>query len=82
LDEPFAGLDPHYQRLLKEYLSDYLRNGGTVFMCTHILEIAEKMCTRIGSISRGQIVGIGRPSELARDGEPLDSAFMRYTEES
>jgi len=82
LDEPFSGLDPHYQKLLKDYLSEYLRRGGTVFMCTHILEIAEKMCTRIGIINRGKIVAIGTPGELERAGESLDSMFMRYTERS
>jgi ABC-2 type transport system ATP-binding protein len=80
LDEPFSGLDPHYQKLLKDYLSEYLRKGGTVFMCTHILEIAEKMCTRIGIINRGKIAAIGTPSELEHAGESLDSMFMRYTE--
>jgi ABC-2 type transport system ATP-binding protein len=82
LDEPFSGLDPHYQKLLKDYLSEYLKKGGTVFMCTHILEIAEKMCTRIGIINRGKIVAIGTPGELERAGESLDSMFMRYTEKS
>lgn len=82
LDEPFSGLDPHYQRIVKDYLSDYLRRGGTAFMCTHILEIAEKMCTRIGIINKGKIVAIGAPGELEHAGESLDSAFMRYTEES
>ncbi len=80
LDEPFSGLDPHYQRLLKEYLSSYLAKGGTAFMCTHILEIAEKMCTRIGIINRGKIAAIGTTRELERSEESLDSAFMRYTE--
>jgi len=82
LDEPFAGLDPHYQKLMREYLSNYLRNGGTVFMCTHILEIAEKLCTKIGIMSRGEIVAIGSPGQLMKDGEALDSAFMRYTEDT
>ncbi len=82
LDEPFSGLDPHYQRLLKEYLSGYLSKGGTAFMCTHILEIAEKMCTRIGIINRGKIVAIGTTAELERSGESLDAVFMRYTEQA
>lgn len=80
LDEPFSGLDPRYQRILKEYLAEYLGNGGTVFMCTHILEIADKMCTRIGIINQGSIVAIGRKSDLTRGDESLDAAFMRYTE--
>jgi ABC-2 type transport system ATP-binding protein len=80
LDEPFSGLDPRYQKLFREYLSGYLERGGTVFMCTHILEIAEKMCTRVGIISQGRLVVIGRPSDIVRDGEGLDGAFMRLTE--
>jgi ABC-2 type transport system ATP-binding protein len=82
LDEPFSGLDPHYQKLIKEYLHGYLERGGTVFMCTHILEIAEKICTRIGIISKGKIVALGTPAQLERAGESLDSVFMRYTESS
>jgi len=80
LDEPFSGLDPHYQKLLKEYLGNYLRNGGTAFMCTHILEIAEKLCSRIGIINEGKIVAVGTTSQLEREGESLDSVFMRFTE--
>jgi ABC-2 type transport system ATP-binding protein len=80
LDEPFSGLDPRYQKLLKDYLAGYLQRGGTVFMCTHILEIAEKMCTRIAIIDRGHIVADGAPGKLGREGETLDQAFMRLTE--
>jgi ABC-2 type transport system ATP-binding protein len=80
LDEPFSGLDPRYQKLFREYLSGYLERGGTAFMCTHILEIAEKMCSRVGIISRGQLVALGKPEDVARDGEGLDGAFMRLTE--
>jgi ABC-2 type transport system ATP-binding protein len=80
LDEPFSGLDPRYQKLLREHLSGYLERGGTVFMCTHILEIAEKMCSRVGIISQGRLAAIGRQEEIVRDGEGLDGAFMRLTE--
>ncbi len=80
LDEPFSGLDPRYQRLLREYITGYLERGGTVFMCTHLLEIAEKMCTRIAIIDRGRIAAIDTPSKIGREGETLDEAFMRLTE--
>lgn len=80
LDEPFSGLDPRYQKLVREYLQGYLERGGTVFMCTHILEIAEKMCTRLAIIDRGRIVAIGAPGAIGKDGETLDQAFMRVTE--
>jgi ABC-2 type transport system ATP-binding protein len=79
LDEPFIGLDPYHQKQVKEYLSNYLGNGGTIFMCTHILEIAEKMCTKIAIINRGKIIVSGPLSELTNDNEGLDSAFLRLT---
>ncbi len=80
LDEPFSGLDPRYQRLVREYLAGYIERGGTVFMCTHILEIAEKMCTHIAIIDRGRIVAVGAPKEMGGKGETLDDVFMRLTE--
>jgi ABC-2 type transport system ATP-binding protein len=80
LDEPFAGLDPKYQLMVREYLDDYRAKGGTVFMCTHILEIAEKMCTRIGIINRGEIVALGKPELIGEESESLTDVFMRYTE--
>jgi ABC-2 type transport system ATP-binding protein len=80
LDEPFSGLDPRYQKLVRDYLEGYLARGGTVFMCTHILEIAEKMCTRLAIIDRGRIVAQGAPGGIGRDRETLDQAFMRLTD--
>jgi ABC-2 type transport system ATP-binding protein len=46
LDEPFINLDPIYQRKVKDRLSDYVRNGGTVLISTHILALAEEICYR------------------------------------
>ena len=82
LDEPFSGLDPRYQRLVKEYLEGYLERGGTVFMCTHILEIAEKMCSRLAIIDRGRIVAMGAPGTIGNAEESLDHAFIRLTEKA
>jgi ABC-2 type transport system ATP-binding protein len=82
LDEPFSGLDPKYQHLLREYLAEYLAKGNTVFMCTHILEIAEKVCTRVAIIDRGAIVAVGRPDSIGERGEKLEEAFLRITNAS
>ena len=79
LDEPFAGLDPFFQKKVREYMLEYLSGGGTIFMCTHILEIAEKMCTKIAIINRGKIAASGTFKDLEQKGETLDSLFMRYT---
>jgi ABC-2 type transport system ATP-binding protein len=81
LDEPFINLDPIYQRRLREYLRLLIEEGRTVFMCTHILEIAEKLCTRVAVIDEGRIVGEGALDEvMAPVGGNLEDAFMRMVE--
>jgi ABC-2 type transport system ATP-binding protein len=76
LDEPFINLDPIFQRKLREYLLGYVKNGGTVFMCSHILEIAERLCTRAAIISDGRIIKSGQMSELLKNGARLEEVFM------
>ena len=77
LDEPFINLDPIYQRKLKEFLKNYIEKGGTAFMCSHILEIAEKLCNKAAIITKGKIVATGAMSELVKPGEHLEDIFMR-----
>lgn len=77
LDEPFINLDPIYQHEFKEYLKRYIRKGGTAFVCSHILEIIEKLCTRAAIISEGKIIAIGEMSELVKEGEHLEDIFLR-----
>ena len=78
LDEPFINLDPLYQRKAKDYLINYTKNGGTVFMCTHILEIAEKICTRMAIINNGKILAKGKIDELKNHkDENLENIFLR-----
>jgi ABC-2 type transport system ATP-binding protein len=78
LDEPFINLDPLYQRKAKNYLIDYTKNGGTVFMCTHILEIAEKICTRVAIINDGRILAKGKIEDLKKqENEDLENIFLR-----
>ncbi len=64
MDEPFLDLDPLIQRKLKDWLSDFVKGGGTVFLSTHILELAEKLCTRVGIIDKGKLVAVGTLDEL------------------
>ncbi len=82
LDEPFIGLDPYHQKQVRDHLIKYIENGGTIFMCTHILELAEKMCTRIAIIDHGKLVASGTLDELTKKGETIDNAFLRYTKRS
>jgi ABC-2 type transport system ATP-binding protein len=81
LDEPFINLDPIYQRKLRDYLLRLKDEGRTIFMCSHILEIAQKLCEEILILSRGRVRGHLRVSELEAAGEDLETAFLRCVEE-
>ena len=82
LDEPFINLDPLFQRKVREYLISLIQEGRTIFMCTHILEMAEKLCTRIAVINDGQIVEEGTLDQMrATEGESLEGIFMRLVGE-
>jgi ABC-2 type transport system ATP-binding protein len=64
LDEPTVGLDPKSARLIKDILRQLADRGAAVFLSTHILEIAERMCDRIGIINQGRLVAAGTIDEL------------------
>jgi ABC-2 type transport system ATP-binding protein len=82
LDEPFINLDPIFQRRVREYLLRIVEEGRTVFLCTHILEIAERLCTRIAVIDDGRIVKTGTIEEMrSADGENLEDIFIRLVGE-
>ncbi|MEM2869261.1 MAG: ABC transporter ATP-binding protein [Thermoplasmata archaeon] len=81
LDEPLSSLDPVFQRRVTDHLRDFVARGGTVFMCTHILDLAEKLCSRVAVINRGRIVATGAPGELrGASGERLEEVFLRLVE--
>jgi len=77
LDEPFINLDPIYQKVLRDYFEDYISSGGSVFMCSHILEIAERLCNKLAIVNLGHIVVQGRKEDLLKGGENLEKVFMR-----
>jgi ABC-2 type transport system ATP-binding protein len=77
LDEPFINLDPIYQKLLREYLEDYLSKGGTVFLCSHILEIAQRLCNKMAIVNLGKVALQGRKEDIVQGGEDLEKVFMR-----
>jgi ABC-2 type transport system ATP-binding protein len=64
LDEPTVGLDPKSARLIKDILRQLADRGAAVMLSTHILEIAERMCDRIGIINKGELVAVGTMDEL------------------
>ena len=83
LDEPTVGLDPQSARQMKDILQDFCREGKTVFFSTHILEIAERMCTRLAIINRGRLIAAGSLQELrhmvGQDGQSLEQIFLELT---
>lgn len=80
LDEPLVGLDPRSARLVKDIIRERAANGGTVFFSTHVLEVAEDICDRIGIIDSGRIIAVGKTSELRGEGS-LEEFFLKVTED-
>ena len=83
VDEPMVGLDPRSARLLKDLFRTFVGHGGTVFLSTHTLEVAEALCDRIAIISEGDIIAFGSMDEL-RDqahagGAHLEEIFLKVT---
>ena len=66
LDEPLTGLDAGSALKVKGVLREHVRDGGTVIMTTHILEVAERMADRIGVIAHGRLIAGGTLDELRR----------------
>jgi ABC-2 type transport system ATP-binding protein len=82
LDEPTVGLDPKSARLFKDILRQMADRGAAVFLSTHILEIAEHMCDRIGIIDRGRLIAVGTIEELRALGKgerSLEDIFLSLT---
>ncbi|NTV65834.1 MAG: ABC transporter ATP-binding protein [Oscillochloris sp.] len=80
LDEPTVGLDPRSARLIKDILRDVADRGTSVFMSTHILEIAERMCDRVFIINKGEIVAAGTLDDLRAGGDSsLEDIFLNLT---
>jgi ABC-2 type transport system ATP-binding protein len=83
LDEPTSGLDPRSARLVKDLLLGLVTRGHTVFLSTHVLEIAEQLCHRVGIIDHGRIVATGTLDELRqqaqREAGSLEDIFLQLT---
>ena len=83
LDEPTVGLDPKSAKLVKDLLRALAKKGKTIFMSTHILEIAEKMCDRVGIIKEGNLIAEGTIPELKKiakdESANLEDLFLELT---
>lgn len=81
LDEPMTGLDPQSSYELKNLMREHCQSGNTVFFSTHILEVAEKLCDRIGIIYKGKLLMVGSLDEIkarAHD-DSLEEIFLSVT---
>ena len=69
LDEPLNALDPRSARIVKDYLQELKGQGVTTIMSTHVLEIAEAICDRIGIMYQGSILALGNMDELRQESQ-------------
>lgn len=81
LDEPLTGLDAAAARQVKDLLLEHVRDGGTVVLTTHILEVAERLAQRIGIIEHGRLIAQGTLDELRAQagGATLEDVFLQLT---
>lgn len=85
LDEPLNGLDAKSSRVVKDLMSLHVERGGAVLFSTHIMEIAEHLCTRIGIIDHGKVIAEGTLEQLRSktdgQGSSLEEVFLKLTNE-
>ena len=79
LDEPASGLDPRYTKILKDWIKNLSANGRTVLLSTHIIEMAETLCDKIGIIDQGKMKAMGTVQEIQNSTgvNNLEDAFIR-----
>lgn len=83
LDEPLTGLDPKSAFTLKEMMREHADAGNTVLFSTHVLEVAEKICDRVGILSHGKLIFVGTIAELKKqmhEDKSFEELFLELTE--
>ena len=84
LDEPLTGLDAAAARQVKDVLLQHVRQGGSVILTTHILDVAERLAERIGIIQHGKLIAEGTLEELraqtSHSAATLEEVFLQLTE--
>ena len=75
MDEPFVGLDPKAVFDVKNIMNEMIKDGKIVFFSTHILDVAEKLCSRVAIIKKGKLVKVGNMAEIKGD-KSLESVFL------
>lgn len=85
IDEPMVGLDPKNTRVVKEELKARSEAGVTIFLSTHLLNVAEELADRIGIVNHGRLLALGSLAEIrqtfaSRTGQTLEELFLQITE--
>ena len=80
LDEPFVGLDPRSSFAVKKVMKEFCAEGNAIFFSTHILEVAEKLCNKIGIIKNGSLIASG-DTQTVIGNRSLEEFFLELTEE-
>ncbi len=78
IDEPMVGLDPRNTRVVKDELKEQSRRGTTIFMSTHLLNVAEELADRVGIINHGKLIRLGTVSELREQKQSDDWDLERF----
>ena len=85
LDEPFSGLDVRTAKIMKDVIRIHAESGGAVLLSTHVMEVAEGLCQRVGIIDDGKLVADGTLDELRgqahAEGATLEKVFLTLTEQ-
>jgi len=82
MDEAFINLDPIFQKRLRDYLLQLRSEGRTIFLCSHILEIAQRLCQEVIVLNKGKLVAREMMSDLQLRNESLEQLFMRLVGEA
>ena len=75
MDEPFVGLDPIAVHAVKQIINEMVKDGKIIFYSTHILDVAEKLCSRVAIIKKGELVKVGSMDEIKGDSS-LEKVFL------
>ena len=75
MDEPFVGLDPKAVFDVKNIMNEMVEQGKIIFFSTHILDVAEKLCSRVAIIKKGELITVGNMQEIKGD-KSLESVFL------
>ncbi|MBU3098260.1 MULTISPECIES: ABC transporter ATP-binding protein [Clostridium] len=79
LDEPFVGLDPKASMILKNTMHEICKQGSAIFFSTHVLDVAEKLCSKIAIIKDGKLIEAGVTENLIKN-QSLESLYMKVAE--